>query len=207
MRTSGFTLIELMIAMAIFSLLSIAIYAAVSSTVEATGTATAEGEIMQSLRDVMREMTRELQVAAAENDPTLMDPLFGLTVDEVGGNPVGVTFQVPLDNSGENWSEPIRYVWVNEDDDGDARLDPGEDDNGDGALTRRILRIEDLNNDGDTNDPNEVRPLAAANDISNVQFAFDGDVLTVTLTASKRPNHNRDQPITATLTGNVFLMN
>jgi prepilin-type N-terminal cleavage/methylation domain-containing protein len=159
MRTSGFTLIELMISMAIFTLLSVAIYAAVTSTAEATDTATAETQVIQGIRDVMREITSEVQVAAAENDPTLADPLFGLQVDEVGGAPVGITFQTPLDNSGDNWSEPISYVWVNEDANGNAWLDPGEDDNDDGALTRVIMRREDVNNDGDTNDPGEWRRI------------------------------------------------
>ncbi len=207
MRHAGFTLVELMIASSVFTLLSVAIYATVSATVEATGTATAESEIHQSLRDVMREMTAELQLAAAENDPTLADPLFGLQVIDVGGVPSSITFQTPTDNTGVNWTETITYSFLNEDDDGDARLDAGEDDNGDGALTRRIMRTEDLNDDGDTNDPSEVRQLASANDISGIQFVFDGAAVQVTLTASKQPNHNRNQAITATLTGNVFLMN
>ncbi len=207
MRRAGFTLVELMIASSIFTLLSVAIYATVSATVEATGTATAESEVQQSLRDVMREITAEVQLAAAANDPTLADPLFGLQVVNVGGVPSSITFQTPTDNTGINWSETITYFYANEDDDGDARLDAGEDDDGDGALTRRIMRSEDLNGDGDTNDPGEVRQIASANDISGVQFAFDGAALQVTLTASKQPNHNRNQAITATLTGNVFLMN
>lgn len=207
MRQAGFTLVELMIASSMFALLSVAIYAVISATVEATATSTAESVVQQSLRDAMSEMTREIQIAAAENDPTLVTPLFGLVVDQVGGAPTGVTFQVPTDNTGVNWTRPISYGFLNEDDDGDARLDAGEDDDDDGVLSRRIIRRQDINGDGDTNDPNEIRQIATANDISNVQFAFDGAILTITLTATKQPNHNRNQAITATLTGNVFLMN
>jgi len=207
MRSAGFTLVELMIASAIFTLLSVAIYSAVGSTVEATGTATAESEMQQSLRDAMRDMSNELQLAAAENDPTLIDPLFGLQVNEVDGVTSSVTFQTPTDSTGVNWTEPITYFIVNEDADGDARLGPDEDTNDDGVLTRRIMRQQDINGDGDRTDPSEMRPIAAANNISGLQFAFDGASIQITLTASKQPNHNRDQPITATLTGNVFLMN
>lgn len=207
MRRAGFTLVELMIATSIFSLLSVALYASISATVEATGTATAESEVNQSLRDVMRDIMSELQLAAAENDPTLATPLFGLQVTEVAGVPSSITFQTPTDNSGTNWTRPITYFFLNEDADGDARLDPGEDANNDGALTRRVMRQQDINNDGDTNDPSELRQLASANDISGVQFVFDGAAVQVTLTASKQPNQNRNQAITATLTGNVFLMN
>ena len=207
MRRAGFTLVELMIATSVFSLLSVAIYASISATVEATGTATAESEVQQSLRDVMREMMSEIQLAAAANDPTLVDPLFGLQVNDVGGVPSSITFQTPVDNSGTNWTQPITYIFFNEDTDGDARLDAGEDTDGDGALSRRIMRQQDINGDGDTTDPSEFRQMASANDISGVQFAFDGASVQVTLTASKQPNHNRNQAITATLTGNVFLMN
>jgi len=207
MRRAGFTLVELMIATTVFSLLSVAIYASISATVEATGTATAESDVQQSLRDVMRDMTSELQLAAAANDPTLPNPLLGLQVNDVGGVPSSVTFQTPTDSTGINWTQPITYTFFNEDADGDARLDAGEDTDGDGALSRRIMRTQDINGDGDTGDPSEVRQIAAANDISGVQFVFDGAALQVTIAASKQPNHNRNQAITATLTGNVFLMN
>ena len=116
-------------------------------------------------------------------------------------------FQSPTDNTGTNWTQPISYFFVNEDADGDARLDPGEDADGDGVLSRRMMRQQDINGDGDTNDPSEVRQVASANDISNVAFAFDGAILTITLTSSKQPHHDRTQAITATVTGNVFLMN
>jgi len=207
MRRAGFTLVELMIASSIFTLLSVAIYATISATVEATGTATAESEIQQSLRDLMRDMTSELQLAAAENDPTLVNPLFGLQVNNVAGVPSSITFQTPTDNTGINWSQPITYLYLNEDADGDARLDAGEDTDGDGALSRRIMRVQDLNGDGDTTDPSETRQLSAANDVSGIQFVFDGAAVQITIAASKQPNQNRNQAITATLTGNVFLMN
>src|SRR5690606_10240154 len=103
---------------------------------------------------------------------SLDPPLFPIEIKQnpVPSSPVELIFQVPAGNSGRKWSPRIRYRFINEDVNGNSWLDAGEDLDGDQQLSRRIVRIQDTNGDGDTTDPGETRPLGTANALSNVQF-------------------------------------
>ena len=143
------------------------------------------------------------------HDASRVDDLPATCAAPAPGCPVELVFQVPLDGTRLLWSSPIRFRYINEDTNGNAALDPGEDVDGDGALTRRIVRMQDINGDGDEDDPGEQRPLAAANDLSDVQFALDADhsLLTIRLEASARTSGRRMERVTAAVTSRVYVCN
>ena len=198
----GFTLLELTVSMALLVIISILTFVVTNSTTEAVSVSGSKEVVQAAVRDAMTAMTAELQLAAKTSNTALTPPLKALEVndDDYGE----VTFQVPLDASGMQWSAPITYRFVNEDDhDGagahNGRLDDGEDLDEDGALTRRVLRVQD----------GVETPLGAVNDLSTVTFLLNptSDVLTITLTAS-RPLLERDSDqVWAQATSSVYLLN
>jgi len=198
----GFTLLELTVSMAILLIVSILTFVVTNSTTEAAGVSEAKEVAQGAVRDAMTAMTAELQLASKTSNPALTPPLEALDVsdDDYGE----LTFQVPLDASATQWSTPITYRFVNEDDhDGagahNGRLDDGEDLDEDGALTRRIVRIQD----------GAETTLGAVNDLSAVTFLLNptNDVLTIMLTGS-RPLLERDyEQVWAQATSSVYLLN
>jgi prepilin-type N-terminal cleavage/methylation domain-containing protein len=203
LRRGGFTLLELSIAIGILGIVAILLFAAMASSASAVSTSEARRRAHTSVRDVVAVMESELELAGKNDDPAV--GLTGLRV--VGTSNPSLVFQVPLDQSGDNWSAPITYRYVNEDLDGDGVLDPGEDEDGDGALTRRIQRVQDMNGDGDTDDPGETRPLGGSNDVSNVIFALNNDQVTVTVTASAAFGKGMQDLTQATITKVIYLLN
>ena len=201
-RAGGFTLLELTVSMALLVIISILTFVVTNSTTEAVSVSETKEIVQAAVRDAMAVMTAELQLASKTSNAALTPPLDALEVsDEDYGE---LTFQVPLDASATQWSAPITYHFVNEDDhEGDGahngRLDDGEDLDEDGALTRRIVRIQD----------GVETPLGAVNDLSAVTFLLNttSDVLTITLTAS-RPLLERDsEQVWAQATSSVYLLN
>ena len=209
MRTQGFTLVELMISVAILVVVTGLGLVALQSSTTSIAVAKAKGDVQRSVRDIMTGLTRELQLASKRSDDSLSPPLLPLAVNTspATGSPVEVVFQVPADGSGRNWSNPIRFRYLNEDANGNGRLDNGEDLDSDGVLARRIVRIEDRNGDGDTADAGEVTPVGAVNDLSNVQFTLNGDVLYITVAASKLVGVRRTNPVRARATSSIYLLN
>ena len=217
----GYTAIEMLISMGILSILSVFVFVALRATMSTMATGTALSYAQSNVRDVLLIMKGEIELAAREADASFnLDRLRVLS----NGQPVDpdvigdeVSFQIPLDLTGTLWSEPIRYQFVNEDLNDNSLLDGGEDLNDDGALTRRILRLQDLNSDGDTLDPGESRIVGGANDLSNVRFSVNanGDVLTVTLDAARPVANTRRNVgaslearlVSSTLTSRVYLLN
>jgi len=198
----GFTLLELTVSMAILVIVSILTFVVTNSTTEAVSVSESKEVAQGAVRDAMTAMTAELQLASKTSNAALTPPLEALEVsDEDYGE---LTFQVPLDASATQWSTPITYRFVNEDDhDGagahNGRLDEGEDLDEDGALTRRVVRIQD----------GVETALGAVNDLSTVTFLLNptNDVLTITLTAS-RPLLERDSDqVWAQATSSVYLLN
>jgi len=208
MRRNGFTLVELIISFALIVIIGALAMAALQSANVSMDVAAVKSEVQGDVRDVMRLMQEELQLAAKEGDSSLSPPLEPLEIieDPVEGSPVEIAFQVPLDDSGLNWSTRIRFRYINEDENGNARLDVGEDLDGDGVLARRILRLEDRNGDG-TIDEGEQRIVGAASTLGDVQFTLDGDVLTISLTAGKLMRGRRVDPVSVSATGKVYLLN
>lgn len=212
MRHAGFTMLELTIATSILSVVALMAFVAVQASTNSVLVAEASGLTQANVRDALQQLAGELQLSAKVANAALNPPLDRVRIETnpAPASPIQLVFQVPLDDSGRRWSQPIRYRYVNEDVNGNGRRDSlaaEPDVDGDGLLTRRLLRLQDLNGDGDTNDPGEVRTVAGANDISNVQFAITDDVVTVTLTSTRLVGARRTNPITATVTSRVYLLN
>ncbi len=209
MENRGFTLTELMISTAILVIICALGMVAVQAASTSSATAKSKAEVQDNVRDAMEGMVAELQLASKRTDVSLTPPLRALvvTANPVAGSPVQVTFQTPEGGSGRNWSQPITFRYINEDANGDGRLNSGEDTDGDRVLSRRILRIQDLNGNGSTNDAGETRPVGGANDMSTVTFALNGNVLTITLTSQKLIGLRRTNPARVTISSDVYLEN
>lgn len=201
-RNQGFTLLELTMSMAILTVVGFLTFVVTQSSTSAAGVAEAKEQAQAAVRDAMNAMAAELQLASKTSNAALVPPLSALAVTP--GNPGEVTFQVPLNSTGSQWSSPIIFRFVNEDDHNgvgamNGRLDEGEDTDGDLALTRRVVRVQG----------GQETPVGAVNDLSSVIFALNppqNNVLTITLTASK-PLSGRDDQVWATATSRVYLLN
>jgi len=198
-RTSGFTLIETMIATGLLSVLSMLMFAAVQATVNSSRLANAETRVQSNIRETLPDMIREIELAARATTAAGVGGLTGITAfrDGVamdwGIEGDMVVFQIPLDDAGAAWSQPIQYRFINEDvndngflDEGEDTIDaddPANDGNGDGILTRCIVREQDIDNNGDFDGVGERRIIGAANELDDVVFALNltGDILTVTV--------------------------
>jgi len=195
MGKTGFTLVELVIAMGIMLVVMAMGFVAVQASNRSAMTAQARATVQQNVRDVMAEMARELELAATVTTPP---DVYALSVSS---NPAEVVFQVPADLTGNNWSTPITYRFVNEDQNANGKLDDFEDDEDeDGVLTRRVIRLQDW----------AQRPLGAANDLENVDFTLDatGRMLKVTLSASKGVGMGNDYDAARTaLSSQIRLLN
>jgi len=205
----GFTLLELMIVMALLSVFGILAFVAVSGATEATVLADAKTRTQSDLRQVVLLMSSELQLASKTPNNALTPPLQAVRVNrDINANsPVEIVFQRPLDGSGTNWSRPVRFRFFTEDLNNNAILDAGEDVDGDGVLSRRILRLEDLNGDGTFDGPGETVQVGTANDLAEVDFQIDGDLITITATATRLVGNRREAPVTSTVTSTVYLLN
>lgn len=196
---AGFTLIEITVSLSILVIVSLLVLTVTQSTTSAVVVSEAKEQAQASLRNALAEMTAELSAASKKTNAALVPALAAIKVV----SPTEVTFQVPVSSTGLTWSAPITYRLVNEDvgsSGGNARLDSGEDKDGDGALTRHIVRIQG----------NKQSVIGTANDISNVVFALNApqnDALTITLTATKAINNARRDLVTATATNTVYLVN
>lgn len=168
MKPHGFTLLELSVSMALLSVVSLLAFYALANSTESAVMAQAKGELQGNLRDTMDALTDDLSVAFSDRiwkgEPQMLPVgLTGpLTVSEDG---TSVTFQRPVPRSLgiPDASTPIVIRFENEDLGGTAAngaLDSGEDVNGDGSLTRRLVRVQNA----------QLQPLGASNNISRVKF-------------------------------------
>ncbi|HEO72164.1 MAG TPA: hypothetical protein ENN80_12955 [Candidatus Hydrogenedentes bacterium] len=192
--TEGFTLIEVVIAMAITMVVMALGTAVVRISAQSLKASEAKSIAQDNVRAVMAEMAHELELAATESSPPDVYAL------RISNDPPEVTFQIPADLSGDNWSNPITYRYINEDTNQNAKLDPGEDEDGDGVLSRRIVRIQS----------GQERPLGSANNIEDVQFDLDdsGSVLSITLAASASATVGDDyNKVRAVLSSRIQLLN
>lgn len=209
MCCEGFSLMELLVAVTIVSILAVMGMIALQSSNTSMAVAQAKAKVQANVRDALQAITEEVQLAGKQADPSLAPPLQPVQIieDPAENSPVEVAFQIPVDSTGLNWSNRIRFRFVNEDVNGNNLLDSGEDTDEDGVLSRRIIRLEDRNGDGDMADAGETVVVAGVNDLSNVQFALNNDVLTINLTSTSFIGHRRDTPLTITSSGQVYLLN
>lgn len=209
MESRGFSLMELIISMGILTIVCLLSFVALQSTTAALATSNSKTEVSNNLRDAMSAIRGELQLAAKNADSTLIPALVATTINANPATlcPTEIVFQKPRNSTGKLWTTPIRFRYYNEDVNGNGVLDNGEDVDADHTLSRRILRIEDKNGDGDTNDPGERITLGGANDLSNVTFALANNVVTVTLTSRKFLSGRHDHPVTQTVRSDIYLQN
>ena len=214
MRKSGFTLMELMVSMAVLTVVSLLSFIAVMTSTESAELSRAKAEVQGNLRDVMTELTtrvREAYTARTVESSELLAPegTESISVSEDG---LSLTFQVPVPTNGPDMvaaSAPITVLFENEDTyvsevGFNAKLDPGEDGNSDGALTRRVLFLQ-----GATQ---EI--LGGANNISAVQFQLipnmdtaDDNLTRLRILLESTQNYGTDKMVRAQLESTVDLKN
>ena len=211
MRAQGFTLIEVLIASALLVFVLALCLVAVRTTALSMAVADASAVVQDNVRAAMDVMTKEIELAAKTTDSSLTPPLQALTIvtNPAEDSPVEVVFQIQRmarlrtgrHPSGTAISARTTMTMASS-----RRI---EDTDGDGTLMRRIVRIQDMNSDGDTQDLGEVTPVGGANDLSDVQFTLNANnsVLTMTLTASRRVKGLQGDPITTSVTSKVYLLN
>lgn len=205
----GFTLLELVVTVGLLSIVGLLGFMAMASSGQAMQVAETAGRIQNDLRETLMLMNEELQLAAKVGDDSLDPPLFPVTIvaNPTATSPVEIQFQVPTGNSGRRWSQIIRYRYVDEDVNGNSWLDTGEDVDVDLQLTRRILRIQDINGDGDFTDSGETRSLGTANALSDVSFQLNNGVVTVNLGAAKKASQDAPHAQEAAVSGQIYLLN
>ena len=225
-KNSGFTLIELSISFGLMAVLLLLVFVPIQMSTSATSMAMAKDKSQGSVRDVVQSLRRELEMATDGGSVPL--GVFGATVTQDGadvalGNPGNeFTVQIPLvitPDTAADWSSAITYQFINEDDNGNGRRDAGEaDDDGNGVLSRRLVRLQDLDGNGNFNGVGETRVLDAANSFANITFTLnaDNDMVTINLTATEnfhergRVNEEGDveaDQTTAQLTSQIYLLN
>lgn len=168
MSRDGFTLLELMVSMAILSVVSLLGFIVIRSSHESRVLIEAQGLVSSDLRAVMGALTAELELAYMEPRRASVLRPEGVENVEVSADGHTITFYRPVaDDSpqGYRWEGPIVFTWFSEDlpadgTDGNGVLDDGEDANGNGVLDRRVLRIQG----------GETRVVGAANTISRAEF-------------------------------------
>lgn len=160
----GYTLIEISIASAILTIVSLLSFIVIRSSAEASQVTSAKDDVQSNLRNVMGTLTAEIRQAYTTR---ILDgsPPPGVVPIAVSNGGRQLTFMVPVPSDSSplpNASAPITIRHENEDtgDPPNGLLDGGEDTNGDGALTRRVVRIQN----------GQTAVLGASNDISDITF-------------------------------------
>lgn len=208
----GFTLLEVSVAVAIFSIVGLLSFIVLSSSNESAAMAGAKSDVQASLRDTMNALTTEVQSAFTERlagtpgaDP-VAQPITLIN------NGTGLRYHVPDPN--KIWgahtipgaSTPIQITFENEDANGNGILDTGEDLNADGVLNRRLVRTHN----------GVTTILGGANEIEAVTFellphpAPNNNALTrlnIELVASKQYGPSKDKRVWAELSTMVNLEN
>ena len=205
MKSNGYSMVEVMVATSILGVVSLLGFIVLKTSNETAQLTTAKVDVQSSLRDTMAVITHELREAVSSETTNLTgapEGLYAAVGDEV-------TFQVPEPIAGEDqfaYSTPITFSLVNEDDNGNGRLDPDEDENGDGVLTRRIVRLQD----------GESVPIASANTIDTVLFTLvknkvvgnlELTTINISMSGSKRYGPGEGKLIVSEMETNVRLVN
>ncbi len=223
MRPSGFTLLELVIAMGILSIVTLLMFMATATSTGTVNVADAERAAQQAVRDAMNIITRELELAAREDDTTISPITGGVQGVRVVQNPalpagrIEIVYQTPLagNNTTNEFNFPRRIRHINEDLNGNLQLDPGEDTNGNGRLDMRL----EILRDGDREtipitlpdgvfDDNERTVIAGANNLETVNFVVNANgAIDITLVAAARVGGDENLVIRSTLNARVYPMN
>ena len=166
-------------------------------------------DVQNNLRDTMTALTFALREGVTQTTTEKTgapEDLFPVAVSDEGR---AITFQMPEPIAGEemfDYSTPITFSLQNEDENGNGLLDPDEDTNEDGTLTRRIVRSQD----------GVTTPVAGASTIDFVSFTLLANQVTgvadlttvqITLRGSKRYGAGEGQPVLAEMTSSIRLVN
>jgi len=209
MKAPGYSLLEVTVATSIMGIVSLLGFIVLSSSNESVQLTTAKVDVQNHLRDTMAAMTGELREAVSSITTNLTGAPEGLNPVAVAEEGTLITFQVPQPTSGEaqfTYSGLISYTIENEDQNGNARLDPGEDANGDGVLTRRIVRTQ----------AGVTTPVAGANTIDSVTFTLvqhqaagnnNFTTVNINLTGSKRYGPGAGKLVVAQMDASIRLVN
>lgn len=206
---AGFTLLELMVSTAIMVVLSSFMAVAVFATSEVSTSSAVESSVQDDVRELLTSMTKELILASAEGNDAIDPEVLAVAIvpDPAENSPIEIQYQVPIDEWGQVWSEVRRFRFITEDLNNNAKLDDGEDSNGDGILNRSIVQLADRNGDGDTTDPEDISVVAGSQYISNLQFALNGRMLTIVVGSSRPVPKHEEVFFNSNVTTAVCIMN
>lgn len=215
-RALGFTLIEVTISATLIATISLLSFLALQSSVKSASLSYVQNEIDSDLRNTFNELSELVKQAYTEVTTNVTPPVAppGAEAIQLQNNGQSLRFFVPVPVNTPEFvqsSQPILVQYENEDRSSEgvppnAILDVGEDTNGDGALTRRLVMIQ-----GDNR-----RVIGSANCISNVEFQLLPDrsdkentptLLYIYLEGTKRMGPGEGPLIRAELSGIVKLEN
>ncbi|HOQ32515.1 MAG TPA: prepilin-type N-terminal cleavage/methylation domain-containing protein [Candidatus Hydrogenedens sp.] len=215
-RIFGFTLIEVTISIALMGIISLLSFLALQSSVKSSSLSYAQNEIDSDLRNTFNELSELVKQAYSEVSTNVTPPTApaGAEAIQVQNNGKGLRFFIPVPVNTPAFlqsSQPIVVQYENEDRSSEgvppnAILDDGEDTNGDRALTRRLVMVQE----------NNRRVIGSANCISNVEFQLLPDrsdkentptLLYIYLEGTKRMGPGEGPLIRAELSGIVKLEN
>jgi type II secretory pathway pseudopilin PulG len=205
----------MMLSVGILSIVSLLGFVVLRSSNESARMTEAQAAVQQNLRNCMAALTAELRAAyttRVTNSAAWPSNKPAAIAVTNGGKTV--TFQKPSPSNTTPIplaSTPITISFQNEDasaygTSGYARLDSGEDTNGDGVLTRRLVRTQG----GSTS------VIGASNDLSLVQFTLepnlntksqDKTTLRIRLQSAKRFGANGKYLVRAELESSIHLEN
>lgn len=216
MRKRGFTLVEVTLSMGLLSVVALLAFVVLRGSTETAALAQAKAEVQAGVRDAMNAITAELRTAYTQRTVDTIPPIaprntVSIVVSEAGDE---ITFQIPVRLETPEMvqsSLPITIRYENEDTggsgmSGNAILDPGEDSNEDGMLTRRLLRTQDGISTvvGATNTLSGVRfQLLPNQSVRNNQLT----TLYIWLEASKRYGPGQGKMVRAQLETTIALEN
>ncbi len=136
-RAGGFSLLEVLVAMSVFTIVLFAIYTMFESSMGTYAKGDVKAEIHQNTRVAMELMVRDLRLAGffPENfSPTIIPPAPEAPgcvgpPSQFTGISTATAFQITLcgDVDGDDSSELVTYTWFG-DTNGDGIVDPGENE-------------------------------------------------------------------------------
>lgn len=144
-RMGGFTLVELLISMAVLSLILIALYSMFASGVGIYTRGDVKSEIQQNSRGAMELMVRDLRLAGffPEDFPALFPGGAGACPPTPISAATATTITICGDVDRDNSSEQVTYTWVG-DTNADGIVDPNENEirrQVDGAVPAEVLAL------------------------------------------------------------------
>lgn len=209
MNNHGHTMVEVMISTAILTVVSLLGFIVLQTSTSSAQLANAKVEVQNNLRDTMLTLSRELREGVTELTTKKTGAPEDLYAIKLDGDGKVLTFQTPVAGEGDilyTYSTPITFSLQNEDLNGNGKLDDGEDANGDGVLTRRVVRTQD----------ELTESVASANTIDNVQFALVQNqaagknyvsTVQISLSGSKRYGDGEGKLVRSEMNSSIRLVN